>query len=164
MAQLSRVQSQAGASRGLIPLKTGTTTENLYFLLFIVCHPIIEITLKIFIFISFYFAHYLCCLPIQKALLICLSSPLKKGVANPFIKTQTKKGLCESRGDLITQLPARLFLIPTTNFIIYFRFVQYFRVISATAINISKSDRSPKRRCRSHVFTQTRGIQEKSIR
>ena len=46
-----------------------------------------KITLKIFIFISYHRSFYLCRLHIQKALLlICLSHPLKKGMANPLLK------------------------------------------------------------------------------
>ena len=39
--ECSLFQSQAGASSGSIPLSTEATTENLHFLLFIVCRPII---------------------------------------------------------------------------------------------------------------------------
>lgn len=47
---------------------------------------------------------------------------------------------------------------------IYYRPVKYIWVILATALELSKSNRSIKWRCGSYVSSQTRGLQEKSHR
>ena len=88
-----RVQSQARAIRGSIPLQTGATAENLHFLLFIVCRPIIgrdyleELHIK---FISSFMLSVSSAYTKKALLFTCLSHPWKR-VVNPLNLRRKKK-------------------------------------------------------------------------